>query len=258
MASIVHAWPGIDQAVTDFPGGADQAAAIKGDLDPAVGIVGATPITGPPAPGGICVDPQNGITVRIDSIGVGHAWPSGASQDRRAWLELIAKDSAGVVVFQTGVVPDGMDPEATGDPMLVELGDHMLKDDGTSPATFFWEAASIATSCNPTLSGASQAANNHVCLLKPPTTLMVNDPAFDHSSTAQFQIGDTSKIATITAQIHIRPYDLATINSLIASGDLDAGILAKLPTLDIKGTQRTWDVTTAGNFPATGTGCAPH
>ena len=74
----------------------------------------------------------------------------------------------------------------------------------------------------------------------------------------QFQIGDTSQIAHIDAEIHIRPYDLATIQDLITSGDLDPGIVAKLSTLDIKGTQRTWDKATAGTGPATGTGCSPH
>ena len=253
----LHVWPGIDQSVTPgFPGASDMAMQISGDLDPAIGVVGATPISGPPAPGGICVDQKDGISVRIDSIGVGHAWPSGASQDRRAWLELTAKDASGAVVFQTGVVPDGMDPDDIGDPNLVEFGDHMLKDDGTTPAHFFWEAASIAPMCNPRLTGASNTANNRVCLLQPPTTLNQNVSAFDHSSTAIFQIGDISTIQHIDAQLHIRPYDLATINDLISSGDLDASILATLPTLDILGTKRSWDKATEGMGPAMGTGCA--
>jgi hypothetical protein len=255
-----HRWQGIDQAIDDFPGKADMATAIQGDLDPAVAVIGATPISGPPAPGGICVDPQQGISVRMDSIGVAHAWPSGASQDRRAWLELVAKDSTGVVVFQTGVVPDGMDPEDINDPNLVEFGDHMLADDGTTPAHFFWEAASIADTCNPNLSVSGNPANNRVCLLKAPTTLTVNDPAFDHSSSASFQLGaDLARVDHIEAQLHIRAYDLQTIKLLQMSGDLtDAQIIGKIPTLDIKGTVRTWDKATAGMGAAMGTGCAPR
>ena len=246
-----HVWQGIDQTVTDgFPGSADLATEIAGDLDPAIGVVGATPLSGPPAPGGICVDPGNGgeITVRVDSIGVGHAWPSGASQDRRAWLELTAFDGSGSAVFQSGVVPDGMDPEQTGDPNLLAWFDRAVGSDGL-PAHMFWDITGETTPC----------ANQLPCQLKPPTTLDPHDPAFDHSSTKVFAIGALqSQIQTIQAQIHIRPYSFATLSDLVQSGDLDSAVLARVPTLDIAGTVRTWDRATAGTGPAVNTGCSPH
>nr|HEX4315021.1 multiheme c-type cytochrome [Kofleriaceae bacterium] len=246
-----HLWQGIDQAVTDgFPGGSDLATEIQGDLDPAIGVVGATPISGPPSPGGICVDQGNGgeITVRVDSIGVGHAWPSGSSQDRRAWLELTAFDGSGSAVFSTGVVPDGMDPEQIADPNLLAWYDRALGSDG-QPAHMFWDIASETSPC------ASQLP----CLLKPPTTLNPNDPAFDHSSTKIFVVGALAgSIQTIQAQIHIRPYSFATLSDLVQSGDLDSAVVARVPTLDIAGTQRVWDRATAGTGAAINTGCSPQ
>lgn len=108
------------------------------------------------------------ITVRVDSFGTGHAWPSGAAQDRRTWLELVVYDAAGAVIFQSGVVPDGMDPEEIGDPNLFGFWDRTFKADGT-PSHFFWDVARIDSQ-----------------LLRPPVTLDKSDPAFDHSTTKVF------------------------------------------------------------------------
>lgn len=244
-----HSMVGVDQAVTTFPGMADQAAKIQFDLDNAVSIIGPTPRTGPPAPGGICVDQLGGgeITVRMDSVSVGHEWPSGSSQDRRAWLEVIAKNDAGDVIFSTGIVPDGMDPDdiAATDPNLYALYDRALKDDGT-PAQMFWEVASEGT-CPP----------DAPCLLKAPTTLDQNDPAFDHSTTRQFLVGDIAQIATVDARMLIRPYDFGVLHSLVDSGDLDASVLANVPTIELAGTKHHWDRATAGTGAAVNTGCAP-
>jgi hypothetical protein len=238
-----HLWLGIDQAVTPFPGTAampppapafTQAQAIQRDLDPALTIVGATPIgdvdglTGPgEIEGGICVTHEQTITVRMDTRGTGHMWPSGASQDRRAWLQLIAYDASNTVLFQTGVVPDGMDPEAINDPNLVGFWDRVYEADGTTPAHFFWQVATDS-------SGGK--------LLKPPVTLDANSPLFDHSTTATFAVGGavTAAVDHITAQIFIRPYNFAMLNDLVSSGDLAPSLLAMVPTLTIAGTMRTW------------------
>ena len=236
-----HFFPGIDQALTPWPQMDTMATEIASILNPAVNITGATPITGPPIPGGICVVPLGGgeITVRMDSQSVGHRWPSGASQDRRAWLEVIAYDASNNVLFQSGIVPDGMDPEDVADPNLFGLWDRIFKSDGT-PAHFFWEVAT-----------------EDIELLKAPVTLDPNDPAFDHSSTKVFPIGALSaQVDHITARILIRPLNLALMNLLVQSGDLDASLPSQLQTL-VTGTGgtpfRTW--TRANQDGATG--CCP-
>jgi hypothetical protein len=224
-----HLWPAIDQALTAWPDGDTLAAGITRDLDPAIAIVGPTPIgrTSADAPGGICVTPNNGgeLTVRIDSRGTGHMWPSGAAQDRRAWLEVIAYDADNNVVFQSGVVPDDKDPEEINDPNLAKLWDQVTKDDMT-PAHFFWDVA----------------FTNPENLIRPPVTLDQNDPAFDHSRTFTYSVPSVeSMIDHVTARVRIRPLSLRMLDDLVSSGDLDPAVASQLKTLDIKGTQRTWN-----------------
>ncbi|HET9622451.1 MAG TPA: multiheme c-type cytochrome [Kofleriaceae bacterium] len=238
-----HLWPGIDQALTPFPGLDAMAAGIKRDLDGAIGVIGPAPLTSPVQPGGICLDPPGVISVRMDSIGTAHNWPSGSAQDRRAWLEVQAFDAANNVVFQSGVVGDRQDPDdvLATDPTLVGLWDRTFKDDGT-PAHFFWEVAKVQP-----------------VTLKPPVTLDKNSPAFDHSMTARLTVGPSfTQIDHITARVRIRPLSYALLNDLVASGDLAADIPAQMKTLDIKGTMATWSKATKGTGPATNTNCAPH
>jgi hypothetical protein len=235
-----HMWPAVDQALTPFVEMPAQAEAIQRDLDGAISILGPIRL-GETAPGGgICVDPQGGgrITVRIDGLGIGHKFPSGAAQDRRAWLELIAFDALNNVVFQTGVVPDQMDPEEIADPNLKFYWDQVFKADNT-PAHFFWEIARSDPSR----------------LLKEPTTLDKNDPAFDHSTTEEIIVGAiANSIDRITTRVRMRALPFEVLRDLVASGDLDPAVLGQLPTLEIEATQRTWERATA--VPATG--CSPR
>ncbi len=235
-----HMWPAVDQALTPFAETDAQSAAIKRDLDPAIAVIGAIPPGSTSARGGICVVPTNGgeITVRIDGLGIGHRFPSGAAQDRRAWVELIAFDAANNVVYQSGVVPDQMDPEeVTGDPDIKVLFDRTFKADNM-PAHFFWDITS----------------HDDSSLLKQPTTLDQNDPAFDHSSTFVYPVGALiAQIDHITVRVPMRALPFAMLRELVDSGDLDAAILDQVPTLDIEATQRTWNKAGADGA----TGCMP-
>lgn len=223
-----HVWPAIDQAVTMFPNAAGMASEVAGILDPSVGIVGpAEPGTQIPT-GGICVDAGNGgeITVRMDALTVGHAWPTGASQDRRAWLEVIAYDASNTPVFSSGVVPDDTDPDAmaAADPTMFTMWDRMYKADGT-PAEFMWDVD-------------HEDVTHH---LRQPVTYDQNSPLFDHSSTQVFLVGGLmGTIDHITARVRIRPYPLALLSDLVTSGDLDASVVANVATLGIAGATRTW------------------
>ena len=239
-----HLWPAIDQALTPLPGGDTLAAGIKRDLDPAVAIIGPAVFATNLQYGGICVDPPGVLSVRMDSIGTAHDWPTGAAQDRRAWLEVIAYDATGAVVFATGTkapndgtpLPDGMDPEDQDppDPNLFGLWDRAFNDMG-KPEHMFWDIARVDSQ-----------------LLRPPVTLDKNSPLFDHSSTAMFHVeGVFGRIDHITARIRIRPLSYALIRDLTDSGDLAAGAVPLLPTLDILGTQHTWKADPATHQPNT-------
>jgi hypothetical protein len=208
-----HFLPATDQALTSWHETDTMVTEVASILDPAVNIIGATPPGGSALdiPGGICVVPINGgeLTVRIDAQNLGHLWPSGAGQDRRAWLEVIAYDASNNVVFSSGVVPDGKDPEDINDPNLLGLWDRAFKSDGT-PAHFFWEIA-----------------NEQPVQLKAPLT-----PGMDHSTTQVFQIGAVSnQIDHITARVVLRPLNYALLHLLEQSNDLDPVVETQMKTL---------------------------
>jgi hypothetical protein len=233
-----HDWPAIDQTLP--PSGSDLATAIAGILDPSIGIVGPAAAGTQMPTGGICVDPGNGgeISVRMDALTVGHNWPTGASQDRRAWLEVIAYDGSNNVVFSSGVVPAGMDPDsfAAMDPSMFTMWDRMFKADNT-PAEFMWDADHEDTTHR----------------LKESVTFDPNSALFDHSST-QVYTGLGAMIPSfdhITARVQIQPYPLALLADLVSSGDLDASLVASVTPLQIQGAMPTWTASLANAV----TGC---
>ncbi len=244
-----HSFPGIDQALTPFPEMEAQAALIQRDLDSALKIVGLRPLGSREPYGGICVEGPE-ITVRIDTFSVGHMFPSGAAQDRRAWIETIAYDASNNVVFQSGVVPDGMDPEDINDPYVnctmpgntscSGFWDRTYKADNT-PAHFFWEVARVDSK-----------------LLKAQTTLDQNAPGFDHSATVRYLVGSPiNQVVRIESRLRMRALPYEVLDELIASGDLDPAIRGQLKTLDSAGAKSTWLRSTAGTGLADNTGCNP-
>jgi hypothetical protein len=224
-----HTFPGIDQALTPFQEQDAQAAAVTEELKGAVAVVGAAEPGSNTPTGGICVLPTGMATVRMDTILVGHAWPSGSSQDRRAWLEVKFFDAAGTVLLSSGVVPDGppyMDPEDIADPELVGMWDRTFDDTG-APAHFFWDVA------------RHDASN----MLRPPVTLDKNSPAFDHSFTKTFNVAAIqNQIDHITARIRIRPLPYRLLTDL----SLDA-LAPNLKTLDIQASMKMWTKDTQKN-----------
>jgi hypothetical protein len=240
-----HMWLGVDRALQDdWPQKPEQLEAIHRDLDGAIQVVGLKPIVGFPK-GGICLTPANGgeLAVRVDSIQVGHMFPSGASQDRRAWLEVKAYDVNGAVVFSSGAdVPDGKDPETISDPFLFGFWDKMFTDSSkTVPAHFFWDVGDETS-----------------VLLRPAVTNDPNDPRIDHSSTAKFPIDGVTraKIDRITTRVLIQPLPFETLDLLVQSGDLDPAVVARpeLRPLEIPGATREWTKATADPI----TLCNPH
>jgi nitrate/TMAO reductase-like tetraheme cytochrome c subunit len=221
-----HLFPAIDLALTPFPEMAAQREAVQKDLDPSIGVIGTAPAGQTRPRGGICLLPSGEITVRVDNLSSGHMWPSGAAQDRRTWLEVIAYDVNNTVVFSTGVVPDGMDPEDIDDDNLVGFWDRTTRTDGM-PSHFFWDIAAIDSQ-----------------LLKPAVTLDRNDPAFDHSVTSTFNVIGLP-IERIETRVLVRPFPLAALRDLVDSGDLDPAILTAIPTLEVGGTKKTWRRDTA-------------
>ena len=129
-----HNWPGVD-VMLPAPGSgppsldAGLAASNQSLLDDTLQVA-------------LCFEPATtSIKVIIDNTGAGHSWPSGAVQDRRAWVEVVAWLDGGVA-YQSGVVPDGGSVTALNDPDLWLMRDCIFDDAGTQ-VNMFWEAASF-------------------------------------------------------------------------------------------------------------------
>jgi len=233
-----HMWPAIDQALTPFPELEAQAAAVERELKSSVKIIGTRPLGSRDAMGGICVAPNGELTVRVDSLSVGHMFPSGAAQDRRMWLEVRAFRSDNSVVFESGIVPAGQDPEDISDPNLKGFWDRTFKDDNTQ-AHFFWDVARYDSQ-----------------LIRPAVTLDPNSPLFDHSTTAKFLVASISEIDRVEAQLYVRPLAYSIFHELELTGDIDPSIKTKLETLLI-GEKSIWTKATAGTGAALNTPCNP-
>jgi nitrate/TMAO reductase-like tetraheme cytochrome c subunit len=209
-----HMMQGIDVALTDFPDKANELASIQTFLNSTLQTA-------------LCVENFGGgalVNAIIDNVAAGHAFPSGSAQDRRLYVELIAYQGS-TVVYQSGVIADGAEPAQSTDPDLWLMRDCMF-DQNNQQVDMFWNAASFETNALPGL-----------------TTFDIGDPTFYQTHRQKFfPASGTTPIPTpdmITLRVLERPMGLEVIDDLIASGDLDAGVKAAIPTLQV-GQTLTW------------------
>jgi hypothetical protein len=215
-----HTFPAVDVALTPFPDTQRQRDQVQALLDSTLQTA-------------ICVQTfgnQGQLSVIIDNVAAGHTFPSGSAQDRRAWVELIAYQGAGVV-YQSGVVPAG-EPAAKPaqpDPDRWLLRDCMF-DDTPKEVHMFWEATSFETNALPPL-----------------TTFDVSSPDFYQTHKFRYFPSTGSSIPMpdrITMRVRLEPVGLEVVDDLIASGDLDPSVRAAFSTFQVGG-QLTWTQATA-------------
>lgn len=212
-----HTFPGIDVALTPFPGKDVQAAAIRRDLRALL------------VPR-LCVLPADGgrIDVRLDNVGAGHFFPSGATADRRAWVEVVATDAAGEVVYASGVIPPAtpyLDPEQLGDPRLWMMGTPATDADG-QPTELFWKVAHL---------------DHPGTLLPPAVTTDPQDPRYYHAIEKSYPVvGLLPRIAKVRARVLVRPVPMRLIDELMASGHLTTDLRPAVPTHELDGATLEW------------------
>lgn len=203
-----HAMPGVDVALGPFPEADAQRAAVQALLDPAVFAR-------------LCVAPSGAslrVSLTLDNRGIGHDWPSGASHDRRAWVEVIAY-AAGAIVSSSGVVADGDDVTRSNDPTLWLLRERLH--DARGDVRFMWQAASY-----------------EVASLLPKTTDVASDPAFDKSQTRSWLVD--ANVDRVAARVRLIPIGLDVVDDLVASGDLDPSLRARISAFTLRGTVLEW------------------
>jgi hypothetical protein len=169
--------------------------------------------------GALCVTAAPAIRVILDAVGVGHRWPSGAAQDRRAWTEVKAY-RGGKIVYQSGVVPDATGVTSRSADSDLWLLRECLFDGQGKTVNMFWQAASTQANTLPAL-----ATSNPL------------DPRFYETHVVQRFPRDGSALAQtpdrVTLRVRLQPIGTDVVDDLVMSGDLDASIRAAVPTFDV-------------------------
>jgi hypothetical protein len=214
-----HTMDGVDVALTDFPEADEQRARVQADLDSLLYVE----LCVEPAPTGADVD------LYLENVAAGHSAPSGATQDRRMWVEMIA--SAGdQTLFQTGVVEDGHSPAeltADEDPKLWLLRDRLYGPSGDE-VHMFWDAARTEGDALPAPSAAAPGEPGYVNVHVP----------------RHYRIAGAG-LDRITVRVRMQPIGLDVIDDLIDSGDLDPKYRDLIPTFDLAGSVLEWTPETA-------------
>jgi len=92
------------------------------------------------------------IQVKVSNIGAGHYLPTGLSEVREMWLEVVVKGALGKTLFQSGIIEEGEDLDSTtrlfrikladkdGNPVVnVAKADHVLSDHRIPPKGYVIE-----------------------------------------------------------------------------------------------------------------------
>lgn len=178
----------------------------------------------------VCVNPNDAggsdIDVYLHNEFSAHAWPSGATQDRRTWLELqaFAGDEA---VLQVGMIEDGEPVASVDDPLLWQFRDFMYGADGEE-VHMFWDARSVDGNLLP-------AAE-------------ILSPQGDASTwrSRRYTVPE-SDISRVNTRLRLRPMGLDVLDDLVASGDLDPSVRDAMSTFDVAPTVLEWTPEEAGD-----------
>jgi hypothetical protein len=213
-----HLLPGVDLALTPFPADDPQAQTVQARS--------VQELLDSVLQGTLCVDVAGQkIEVSLDNVNAGHFWPSGATPDRRAWIEVTAYSGVDVI-YQSGNVPMGQTVETIADPDLWLMRD-CLFDDTHAPVHMFWEAASVSPSNQ----------------IPGPVKLSALDPSTFYKAHVKYVYPVTKTLPMspdrVTLKVHLKAIgddvlaDLVSSKDASGNGYLAADVAAKVPQFDI-------------------------
>ena len=194
----------------------------------------------------LCLNPVTSkLVLTLDNTGAsGHAWPSGATPDRRAWVEITAY-KAGAVVYTSGnTEAAGSFPSAlpledsSPDPDLWLIRD-CLYDAAGAQVDMFWQAVTLADSNQlPGLliqkASDPKTYQTHFTLAYPSAGALPDTP--DH----------------VTVAVHLQAIGDDVLGSLVDTQDLDPSVPPQIARYTLGGgAMLDWTPTGAGAFQAT-------
>jgi hypothetical protein len=238
-----HTLAGVDQALGPFPApdsGAEtlpqnqaQQLAAQALLDTAVQAT-------------LCLNSTTRrLQLTLDNTGAsGHSWPSGATADRRAWVELTAYQGGQVIYASGNTEAVGAFPSAlpledsSPDPDLWLIRDCIFDAAGT-PLVLFWQTALLAKS--------NQLPGLVIPNVMDPTTYQAHFMREFPSTGTLAALPDH-----ITVKLHLQAIGDDVLDSLVASGDLDPSVPSQIARYTLGGgAALDWTPTAANVFQAT-------
>jgi nitrate/TMAO reductase-like tetraheme cytochrome c subunit len=215
-----HGFPAVDVAVTDFPEQDTQRAQAQALLD---GVLQPT----------LCYNTvTQKMELTLENVTAGHGFPSGATPDRRVWVELTATVGE-EVIFSSGTA-SALPLEDSTDPNLWLMRDCLF--DGAGQETkMFWQATT--------------ATGNGV-----PGSVMPNvvDPTSYNRVHPQKLYPETGMLRQmpdrVSLKIHLKAIGDDVLADLVDSGDLDPGIPQRIAQYDLGGAA-SFDWTPATAIP---------
>ena len=227
-----HLMVGVDVALTPWPDAELGPALMAEQLD-AIEFQRKSALCAT-----VCVNPdpeddtRSLVDVWLHNEFTGHSWPSGATQDRRAWVELHAFSGADEVLSSGALQPGRPLAELElEDPVLWQFRDRIY-DDADEPVHMFWEAA------------------RNESMLLPASEIL--SPEGDASTWRARRFVVDGAVDRVTTALHLRPIGLDVIDDLIESGDLDPAIRDAIPTFDVEPTVLEWTPDTAQPYDGYG------
>lgn len=200
-----HRMPGVDVALIEWPERDDQRAAIQDLLDRSLLAE-------------LCVAPIAGgseVRLSLENVLAGHDFPSGASHDRRMWVELSAM-AGETVLLEVGQVPQGTALQDVPQVGLIQIHDVALTESGTVSHDIV-DAVSL----------------QERALTAPPPSLA------PHASTYRWEL--TGAVPDrVTTRVNLRPIGLDVLDRHVSTGALDPGFPDAMPTFTLGSTQLEW------------------
>ena len=210
-----HLWPGVDVALSDFPYRAAMRAAVE-----ECALRNSIQYFSFEAEG----DALSTFVATLETS-AGHGQPSGASQDRRMWLEIVAYDETDRVVFESGRLADDQNDELLKTLDQTWEFHELIYDAQGNPTHMFWEAAPSAAYPTGYVDRALPGAKT--------------PQAGGHSRTTTFRL-PLKLPRRAEFRVRMRPVGFDVLNDLIASGHLAPAVLAEMPTFTLYSAVAEW------------------
>ncbi len=198
-----HTMAALDVPLGSFPETAPQRKAVQLALDSALTAK-------------LCVIAPGDVQITLENSRIGHAWPTGATHDRRAWVELRAF-AGGAEVWSRGAAANDLPPDPRTEPDAILLGGTLF-DAHAAPVKFLWQAASTRT-----------------VVLAPKTS---DAPGGTHPLVTRY--APPANVDRVTMRVRVTPFAPEVLDDLVASGDLAASVRGNVPTFSLASTTLEW------------------